>query len=120
MVEALNAHDYAGKTRVVRVNGVTTEWCLGDLTAVVAGAGARLDCVMVPKVEDAAQLHFVDHALSQLEREHGLEHRIGIEAQIENGRGAMNIREIARPAARRDADLRPRRLRRQHGRGRAW
>ena len=100
VVEALASHDYSGKTRVVRINGVTTEWCLGDLLEVVAGAGARLDCVMVPKVEDAAQLHFVDHVLSQLEREHGIEHRIGIEVQIENGRGAMNIREIAQASAR--------------------
>ena len=100
VIDALNGHDYSGKTRVVRVNGVTTRWCLGDLTAVVAAAGAKLDCVMVPKVEDAAQLHFVHHVLGQLEIEHGIEHRIGIEAQIENGRGAMNIREIAQASPR--------------------
>jgi citrate lyase subunit beta / citryl-CoA lyase len=100
VVDALNQHDYSGKTRVVRVNGVTTQWCLGDVLAVVGGAGANLDCVMVPKVEDAAQLHFVDHLLTQLETEHGLDHRICIEAQIENGRGAMNIREIAQATPR--------------------
>jgi citrate lyase subunit beta / citryl-CoA lyase len=100
VVDALNQHDYSGKTRVVRVNGVTTRWCLGDLLAVVSGAGNRLDCVMVPKVEDAGQLHFVDHVLTQLETEHGIEQRIGIEAQIENGRGAMNIREIAQATPR--------------------
>ncbi|MDX6519750.1 MAG: citrate lyase subunit beta / citryl-CoA lyase [Gaiellales bacterium] len=100
VVEALTGHDYSGKTRVVRINGVTTQWCLGDLLEVVSGAGSRLDCVMVPKVEDAAQLHFVDHVLTQLEGEHGIEHRIGIEAQIENGRGAMNIREIAQASPR--------------------
>ena len=100
IVQALNENDYAGKTRVVRVNGVTTQWCLGDLLAVVGGAGRNLDCVMVPKVEDAGQLHFVDHVLTHLETEHGIEHRIGIEAQIENGRGAMNIREIAQATPR--------------------
>ncbi|HEY0386905.1 MAG TPA: CoA ester lyase [Gaiellales bacterium] len=100
VVDALNRNDYSGKTRVVRINGVTTEWCLGDLLAVVGGAGRNLDCVMVPKVEDAGQLHFVDHVLTQLETEHRIEHRIGIEAQIENGRGAMNIREIAQATPR--------------------
>ncbi|HEX2588348.1 MAG TPA: CoA ester lyase [Gaiellales bacterium] len=100
IVQALTENDYSGKTRVVRVNGVTTQWCLGDLLAVVGGAGRNLDCVMVPKVEDAGQLHFVDHVLTQLETEHGIEHRIGIEAQIENGRGAMNIREIAQATPR--------------------
>ena len=117
VVDALRTHDYSGKTRVVRVNGVTTRWCLGDVTAVVGGAGDRLDCIMVPKVEDAGQLHFIDHLLTQLETEHELPNRIGIEAQIENARGAMNIREIAQatPTAG-DPDLRPRRLRREHGR----
>ena len=100
VIDALNTHDYAGKTRVVRINGVTTEWCLGDLLEVVGGAGSNLDCVMVPKVEDAAQLHFVDRVLEQLETTHGIAHRIGIEAQIENGRGAMNIREIAQSSGR--------------------
>jgi citrate lyase subunit beta/citryl-CoA lyase len=100
VVDALNGNDYSGKTRVVRINGVTTQWCLGDLLEVVVGAGRNLDCVMVPKVEDAGQLHFVDHVLTQLEVEHGIEQRIGIEAQIENGRGAMNIREIAHASPR--------------------
>jgi citrate lyase subunit beta / citryl-CoA lyase len=95
VVEALRTHDYSGKTRVVRVNGVTTRWCLGDVTTVVGGAGDRLDCIMVPKVEDAGQLHFIDHLLTQLETEHELSNRIGIEAQIENAKGLTNIDAIA-------------------------
>ncbi|MGN6379867.1 MAG: HpcH/HpaI aldolase/citrate lyase family protein [Gaiellales bacterium] len=95
VVDALRTHDYSGKTRVVRINGITTEWCLNDILEVVSGAGAQLDCLMVPKVEDAATLHFVDHVLTQLEREHGIPHRIGIEAQIESPLGAINLREIA-------------------------
>ena len=95
VVSALNTHDYSGKTRVVRVNGVTTRWCLGDVIEVVSGAGKNLDCLMIPKVEDASQLHFVDHLLTQLETEAGIEHRIGIEAQIENAQGTVNLREIA-------------------------
>ena len=39
VVDALNTHDYSGKTRVVRVNGVTTQWCLGDIVDVVSAAG---------------------------------------------------------------------------------
>jgi citrate lyase subunit beta / citryl-CoA lyase len=100
IVQALRTHDYNGKTRVVRVNGVTTRWCLGDITEVVSGAGDRIDCIMVPKVQDAGQLHFVDHLLHQLETQHDIPHRIGIEAQIEDARGAMNIREIAQASDR--------------------
>ena len=100
IVQALRTHDYNGKTRVVRVNGVTTRWCLGDITEVVSGAGERIDCIMVPKVQDAGQIHFVDHLLHQLETLHEIPHRIGIEAQIEDARGAMNIREIAQASDR--------------------
>ena len=50
---------------------------------------------MIPKVEDAGQLHFVDHLLTQLEMQHKIDHRIGIEAQIENAQGTLNLREIA-------------------------
>ena len=95
VVDALNTHDYSGKTRVVRINGVATQWCLRDVIEVITGAGKNLDCIMVPKVEDAGTLHFIDHLLSQLEFECGIDHKIGIEAQIESARGAVNLNEIA-------------------------
>jgi citrate lyase subunit beta/citryl-CoA lyase len=95
VVQALRTHDYSGKTRVVRINGVTTQWCLNDILEVVSGAGHQLDCVMVPKVEDAATVHFVDHMLTQLETQHAISHRIGIEAQIESPAGVVNLKEIA-------------------------
>ena len=95
VVSALNTHDYSGRTRVVRVNDITTRWCLGDIMEVVSGAGRNLDCIMMPKVEDAATVHFVDHLLGQLEVQHGIDHKIGIEAQIESPRGVVNLTEIA-------------------------
>ncbi len=95
VVDALNTHDYSGKVRVVRINGVQTQWCLRDVIEVITGAGKNLDCIMVPKVEDAGTLHFIDHLLSQLEFECGIDHKIGIEAQIESARGAVNLNEIA-------------------------
>ena len=100
VVQALRTHDYGGKTRVVRVNGVTTQWCLNDILEVVSGAGHQLDCVMVPKVEDAGTVHFVDHVLTQLETQHGIPNRIGIEAQIESPAGVVNLKEIATASER--------------------
>lgn len=102
-VEALTGLDFGAKLRVVRVNDVTTRWCYADVVAVVSGAGASLDCVMVPKVQDASHVHFVDHLLSGLERDLGrskLGRPIGLELQIESGRGAVNLREIANASAR--------------------
>jgi citrate lyase subunit beta / citryl-CoA lyase len=99
-VEALNDLDFGRKVRVVRVNDVTTRWCYADVVAVVSGAGERLDCVMVPKVQDASHVHFVDHLLAGLERDLGLGRPIGLELQIESGRGAVNLREIAAASPR--------------------
>ena len=53
----------------VRVNAVDTEFCYGDLIAVVQPG---LDGLILPKVEDAAGLATVDWLLAQLERERGL------------------------------------------------
>jgi citrate lyase subunit beta/citryl-CoA lyase len=95
VVEALRTYQFAGKVRTVRVNGCDTKWCFDDIIAVVEGAGDRLDCLMIPKVEDVDHVHFVVHLLNQLEWKHGLERRIGLELQIESARGMENINAIA-------------------------
>jgi citrate lyase subunit beta/citryl-CoA lyase len=53
----------------VRVNATDTEFCYGDLVAVVRPG---LDGVVLPKVESATALATIDWLLAQLEREHGL------------------------------------------------
>src|SRR4029077_1309991 len=52
-----------------RVNAVDTEFCYGDLVAVVRSG---LDGVILPKVESAAGLATIDWLLAQLEQERGL------------------------------------------------
>jgi citrate lyase subunit beta/citryl-CoA lyase len=101
IVDALNQGDWTGKTRTVRVNDLTTHWTYRDVITVVEGAGANLDCVMLPKVQDAAQIHWLDLLLTQIEKTMGLEvGRIGIEAQIENAKGLVNVDEIAAASPR--------------------
>jgi citrate lyase subunit beta / citryl-CoA lyase len=96
IVDALNSGDWAGKTRAVRVNDWTSEWTYRDVITVVEGAGANLDCVMLPKVQDAGQVVALDLLLTQVEKAMGFEPgRIGIEAQIENARGLVNVDAIA-------------------------
>jgi citrate lyase subunit beta/citryl-CoA lyase len=53
----------------VRVNAVDTEFCYGDLVAIVRPG---LDGIILPKVESAAGLATVDWLLAQLERDRGL------------------------------------------------
>ena len=96
IVEALNGHDWSGKVRVVRINQVTSSFAFDDLREVVSGAGANLDAIMVPKVQNAGDVAFVDRALGSLEQSLGLEvGRIGIEAQVEDAQGLMNAEAIA-------------------------
>ncbi len=96
IVAALNDGDWAGKTRVVRVNDLTTKWTYRDVVAVVEGAGANLDCIMLPKVQTPEHVVWLDLLLRQIEETMGYEvGRIGIEAQIENALGLINIKDIA-------------------------
>ncbi|TMC12336.1 MAG: CoA ester lyase [Chloroflexi bacterium] len=95
VVDSLRSYEFAGKVRVVRVNACDTRWCYEDIVTVVEGAGDRLDCLMIPKVEDVDHVHFVDNLLNQVEWKLGLERRIGLELQIESARGMENIHAIA-------------------------
>ncbi len=98
---ALNEGGWEGKARVVRVNDWTTEWTYRDVTEVVEGAGANLDAIMLPKVQTAAQVHALELLLTQIEKTMGYEvGRIGIEAQIENALGLINVNEIAAASPR--------------------
>ena len=101
IVAALNEGGYGGKTRVVRVNDWTTQWTYADVIEVVEGAGPNLDCIMLPKVQTADQIVALDLLLTQIEKSNGFEvGRIGIEAQIENAKGLINIDAIAQASPR--------------------
>ncbi|TQF03012.1 CoA ester lyase [Kitasatospora acidiphila] len=101
IVDALNNGDWGNKTKVVRVNDWTTHWTYRDVITVVEGAGPNLDCIMLPKVQDAEQVKALDLLLTQIEKTMGFEvGRIGIEAQIENAKGLINVDAIATASQR--------------------
>lgn len=99
IVAALTNLEWTAPTRVVRVNAVGTPWFLDDLIYVVSGAGAALHCIMLPKVESEAQVHFAAGLLDALERRHGFG-PIGLEVQIESPLGLVNIERIAASSER--------------------
>lgn len=101
IVAALNEGGWGERLRVVRVNDLTTEWTYRDVIEVVEGAGANLDAIMLPKVQSAAQVQWLDFTLTQIEKTVGLPvGRIGIEAQIENAQGLLAIDAIAKASPR--------------------
>ena len=72
------------------------------MIAVVEGAGANLDCVMLPKVQTAAQVVLAGPAADpDREGDAACEvGRIGIEAQIENAKGLVEVDAIAAASPR--------------------
>jgi citrate lyase subunit beta / citryl-CoA lyase len=101
VVAALNEGGWRAPTKVVRVNDLTTEWTYRDVIEVVEGAGAALDCIMLPKVQSAAHVHWLDLLLTQIEKTLGLViGGIGIEVQIENAAGLINVDAIAAASPR--------------------
>ncbi len=101
IVAALNEGGYGDKIRSVRVNDWTTSWTYRDVIEVVENAGHNLDSIMLPKVQTAEQIAALDTLLTQIEKTMGFEvGRIGIEAQIENALGLINVDAIAAASPR--------------------
>lgn len=98
---AIRTLDWGDKVMCVRVNDWTTKWTAFDILEVVSKAGPRLDEIMLPKVENAAQIVATDLLLRQVEIASGLPvGHIGIEAQIETARGLINVEEICAASPR--------------------
>ena len=101
VIAALTEGGYEGKTRSVRINDWTTPWTYRDVIDIIDGAGDQLDCVILPKVQSSEHIVALDLLLTQVERANGLDvGRIGIEAQIENAPGLVNVNAIAAASPR--------------------
>jgi citrate lyase subunit beta/citryl-CoA lyase len=101
VVDSLGALDFGRRAVAVRVNGVDTPWCYRDVVDVVEPAGDRIDTLILPKVESAADVTFLDRLLSQIELARGWPvGRIGLEVLIESASGVQQVDEIARSSVR--------------------
>ena len=75
--------DYGARTRIVRVNGLGTEWVAGDLAAF--GGHPGVDAVLVPKVNGPADLDAVGDLVTA-----------PLWAMLETAKGCLNAGAIAR------------------------
>src|SRR5215475_3122317 len=104
VVDAIKNQDWGEKVLCVRINAWDTQWTAFDVIEVVGNAGERLEEVMLPKVQTAAEVVALDLLLSQVEIHAGLPAgHIGIEAQIETTRGLINVEEICAASPRLEA-----------------
>jgi citrate lyase subunit beta/citryl-CoA lyase len=101
VVAAVAEQDWRDAVVCVRVNAWDTKWTYGDVIEVVGKAGTRLDEIMLPKVQRAAEVVAMDLLLTQVEINSGLPPgHIGIEAQIETAQGLINVEEICAASPR--------------------
>jgi citrate lyase subunit beta / citryl-CoA lyase len=101
VAEAIREGDWGDKVVCVRVNDWSTKWTVFDIVEVATQSGERLDEIMLPKVENAAQVVAADMVLRQAEIQAGLPiGHIGIEAQIETAQGLINVEEICTASPR--------------------
>jgi malyl-CoA/(S)-citramalyl-CoA lyase len=100
LIKAANESDFGNTALWTRINSLESPWVLDDLTTLVTEIGDKLEVVMVPKVEGAWDIHYVDRLLAQLEAKAGLERPILIHAILETAQGVVNLEEIAAASPR--------------------
>ncbi|WP_327288542.1 HpcH/HpaI aldolase/citrate lyase family protein [Streptomyces sp. NBC_01198] len=100
LVAVARSTDFGGTQLWTRINSLDSPWALDDLVTLVSEIGDRLDVVMVPKVEGAHDIHYVDRLLAQLEARAGLTRPILVHAILETAAGVAGVEEIAAASPR--------------------
>ena len=82
LVATLARADYGNRARIVRVNGLDTEWGAADIAAF---NGAKIDALLIPKVSSPADLDAVAALIPD----------VPLWAMMETARGMLNAAAIA-------------------------
>ncbi|ARP98979.1 HpcH/HpaI aldolase/citrate lyase family protein [Pseudorhodoplanes sinuspersici] len=94
---AVKAGGFGAREVFIRVNGIDTPWHAEDMAA---AARAAPDAILVPKINNSAQLEMVGRRLLDM----GTDHKTRIWAMIETPIAIINIADIA--AAAKDSETR--------------
>jgi malyl-CoA/(S)-citramalyl-CoA lyase len=94
------AVDFGATGLWTRINALNSPWALDDITEIVAAIGNKLDVIMLPKVEGAWDVHYLDQLLAQLEARHAIQRPILIHAILETAQGVNNVETIATASPR--------------------
>jgi malyl-CoA/(S)-citramalyl-CoA lyase len=100
LVDIAKATDFGDTQLWVRVNSLDSPWVLDDLVTLVTEIGDTLDVIMVPKVEGAQDIHYVDRLLAQLEAKARVQKPLLVHAILETALGVANVEEIASASPR--------------------
>jgi malyl-CoA/(S)-citramalyl-CoA lyase len=94
------ACDFGATGLWTRINALNSPWALDDVREIVGAVGDKLDVIMLPKVEGAWDIHYLDQLLAQLEAKHGVKKPILIHAILETAEGVNNVQSIATASPR--------------------
>ncbi len=101
VIRAFNELDWGSRLRFFRPRGIELDPEHSDIALIVRVAGSKLDGLIYPKIESAAEVGSIDETLTALEREVGLPRGgIRIEPLIESALAEENVFEIARASKR--------------------
>ncbi len=92
--------DFGNTGLWTRVNALNSPWVLDDIGEIVATIGDKLDVIMLPKVEGAWDIHYLDQLLAQLEAKHAVKKPILLHAILETAEGVNNVASIATASPR--------------------
>ena len=92
--------DFGATGLWTRINALNSPWALDDICEIVGAIGNKLDVIMLPKVEGAWDIHYLDQLLAQLEAKHRLKKPILIHAILETAEGVNNVEAIAAASLR--------------------
>jgi malyl-CoA/(S)-citramalyl-CoA lyase len=99
-IEMAQAVDFGAAGLWTRINALGSPWMLDDILQIVGAVGNKLDVVMLPKVEGAWDIHYLDQLLAQLEAKHAIVRPILIHAILETAEGVDNVASIAAASPR--------------------
>lgn len=99
-VAAVRDGEWRAGSVAVRINGLGTEWFERDVRELVARAGERLCCLVVPKVECIKDVVLVAQLAALVEKQSGRERPVGLELLIETAEGVRNAPVLAQASER--------------------
>jgi malyl-CoA/(S)-citramalyl-CoA lyase len=99
-IEMAKAVEFGSTGLWTRINCLNSPWGLDDILTIVPAVGAKLDVIMLPKVEGPWDIYYLDQLLAQLEAKYMIGRPILIHAILETAEGVKNVESIASASPR--------------------
>ena len=99
-IDMAQASDFGQTGLWTRINALNSPWALDDVIEIVGAVGAKLDVIMLPKVDGPWDIHYLDQLLAQLEAANSIGKPILIHAILETAEGVKNVNDIAAASPR--------------------